>query len=272
MNKKLFQDILIISDMDGTLLNSSSKISQENLSAINHFIDNGGSFTVATGRMNVAVNMYIEELPLNIPAILYNGAMIYDFGKEEIVWKQNLEDDVMPIINWVLSDYPEVGVQIYSNNKVHVCRNSIQTEKHIAREHLEPVFCKIDEAPFPWIKCMLIADNHILMEIKEHLREKEISFRSVFSESNFLELLNTNSSKGNALKELIRIYGFSRKNVISLGDNLNDIELIQAAGTGIAVDNAHPELKQVADYCCCSNNDHAIAEVIKWIEEGKLKL
>lgn len=272
MSRDNYNNILLITDMDGTLLNSSSKVSKENLSAIQAFVDRGGNFTVATGRMHTSVRPYISNLPLNTPAILYNGAMIYDFNSNKVLWQQCLKEDAKPVLKWIFQNYPDVGIQIYSNDTIFVCRSNIETEKHLSREKLKPIVCDIDDVPFPWIKTMLIADNKLLKNVKESLKDKEISFRTVFSEPQFLEMLHTNTSKGTALNELIKILGFSRNNVVSLGDNLNDIELIDTAGIGIAVDNAHLELKQIADYCCCNHNDHAIAEIIKWIDEEKLKL
>lgn len=272
MNKKPYEDILLVSDMDGTLLNSSSKISPENLSAINKFTANGGSFTVATGRMSNSVKLYIADLPINAPAILYNGSMIYDFESGKAVWRQDLEDDTKSIIQWVYDNYPDVGIQVYSNDSVYILRTNFLTEKHIAREKLRTTDCVIDDIPFPWIKCMIIGENSTLVKIKEYLKDREISFRSVFSEWNYLEIMHTTTSKGGALNELIRLSGFSKEKVISIGDNLNDVELIQAAGIGIAVENARPELKRKADYCCCSNDEHAIAQVIEWIDQGKLKV
>jgi len=272
MNSTLYKNIMLVCDMDMTLLNSSSKISNENLSAIHDFTDKGGYFTIATGRMHDAVRPYISDLPINIPAILYNGAMIYDFKNNNIVWQQCLEENVKPILKWIIKSFPDVGVQVYSNNKIYICRNNEQTEKHIIRENLEPIYCDINNVPFPWIKAMLVADNNILTKVKEGLKLKETSFRSVFSEPQFLEILYFKTSKGNALNELMKILGFSRNNVISMGDNLNDIELIDVAGIGIAVGNAHPELKKIANYCCCDNNSNAVAEVISWINDGKLKI
>ena len=71
--------ILLASDMDGTLLDSRKRLSQANQSALENFVAAGGWFTVATGRMETSVKRYLPVLPLNAPAILYNGAVIYDF-------------------------------------------------------------------------------------------------------------------------------------------------------------------------------------------------
>ncbi len=75
-----FKGIMLVTDMDGTLLDGKSRISEGNRRAIKRFIAGGGLFTVATGRMFKAVEPYLPALPMNVPAIVYNGAAIYDFS------------------------------------------------------------------------------------------------------------------------------------------------------------------------------------------------
>jgi len=74
-----FSNRLLICDMDGTLLDSNSRVSMENKEALDRFVAGGGFFTVATGRMEESVMKYLQDLPVNLPAIIYNGAAIYDF-------------------------------------------------------------------------------------------------------------------------------------------------------------------------------------------------
>ena len=80
--EKEFTGLMLVCDMDGTLLNSKLEVSDENVRAIEYFVDNGGVFTIATGRMELGVRKYLRILPVNAPVILYNGALIYDFEKE----------------------------------------------------------------------------------------------------------------------------------------------------------------------------------------------
>ena len=77
-----FSDYLLVSDMDATLLDDNHTISEENRQAIDYFIKNGGRFTVATGRMVEAVRAYMPNLHINAPAVLHNGAKIYDYEKD----------------------------------------------------------------------------------------------------------------------------------------------------------------------------------------------
>ena len=83
--KNKFEGYVIYSDLDGTLLNNKKEVSDENKKAINYFIENGGKFSIATGRAFEATEKYIEGVRIDIPAIVYNGGMIYDCNKRSAV-------------------------------------------------------------------------------------------------------------------------------------------------------------------------------------------
>ncbi len=266
-----FKDILLISDMDNTLINSRFEISNKNKNELNRFTENGGYFTVATGKMVKALEPYIKELPINTPVILYNGAMIYDSISQEVIWTKCLDNQIIDIIREVYDNFSDVGIQIYHSDQIYLVKASEEAEWHIGREKLNPIICDIEDVPFPWIKVILAGKNARLKQVKEYLKDKGSKFRTVFSEHQFLEILEESVSKGNALKQLQKLLGYPGRilRTVSVGDNLNDMELIQYADVGFAVDNAVPELKAVADICCCHHDEDAIAQVIGWIENKK---
>ena len=88
-----FDGYLLVSDMDGTLLNSKGKLSEENKRAIEYFVDNGGQFTLATGRMLPSVKRHIHKLKVTLPVIMYNGTKIYDFSNDEVIYEKFLEEE-----------------------------------------------------------------------------------------------------------------------------------------------------------------------------------
>lgn len=268
MTDMRFKGTLLVCDMDKTLLNFQSKVSNRNRAALLRFTENGGLFTIATGRMEKAVKPYVKDLPLNAPAVLCNGAMIHDFSNNKIIWQKCLENKVYDIIKDIYDVFDDVGIELYSDGNIYIIRENTETEKHISREKLSPILCNIDEIPFPWIKVLLACENSRLKEVEAYLKDKSGNFRTVFSEPQFLEVVEASVSKGYALTKLTDIVGLCTRTV-TVGDNLNDVELIKYADVGIAVENAHPALKKVADLCCCHHDEDAIAQVIEWIEAGK---
>lgn len=95
----IFDGIILISDMDGTIINSDKKISERDKKAINYFKENGGLFTIATGRMLPSANRYVLDLDLSLPIILYNGGKIYDYKEEKTLKEYYLEEHRKEIIN-----------------------------------------------------------------------------------------------------------------------------------------------------------------------------
>ena len=81
----LFEGILLISDIDGTLINKNFEIPQRNIDAINYFVENGGHFSLATGRSLEATRPYSKKVNMSCPAIVFNGGALCDFHNNEIV-------------------------------------------------------------------------------------------------------------------------------------------------------------------------------------------
>lgn len=270
MRRQPFEGRLLVCDMDGTLLNSRSRLSLENKLALDRFVAGGGLFTVATGRMEKSVMQYLNELPVNVPAIIYNGAGIYDFKADKLLWQDNLEPDVIKPVKQVIERFPGIGVQFYHGGRTYFVRENVHTRNHMIRENFKPIICEADEVPQPWFKVILTWDPPKLPEVEDFLKDFDVPFSLVYSEPQFLEVLNSSTSKGNALKVLKRILGLEKSCVIAMGDNLNDVELIREAKVGIAVENAHEALKQAADMCCTDHDSNAVSQVISWLEEGKI--
>jgi Cof subfamily protein (haloacid dehalogenase superfamily) len=254
---------LLVSDMDGTLLDSDSLVSNENHNALVDYVAVGGQFTVATGRMRSAVARYLPRIPMNHPAILYNGSMIYDFAKEKILWKLSLPDEAKEIVRQIMGEFPEAALEIYHGDELYFVGENAETDEHKLREEFSPHCVSLDEVPLPWIKAIIAWEPKKLAQVEKWLKGKKLNFRFTYSEPCFIELLNNDATKGTALVELAKITGFDIRNVIAVGDNLNDMEMIASAGTGIAVANAHPELKRIADICGPENNDNAVARIVR---------
>jgi len=103
------------------LLNSKLEVSEENIKAVSYFVDNGGIFTIATGRMELGTRKYLEVLPVNAPVILYNGALIYDFNKEERIWTCGFRQDIRNLLKELLDRFPYLGIEIFPGGTMFIC-------------------------------------------------------------------------------------------------------------------------------------------------------
>ncbi len=255
--------LLLVTDMDGTMLTTDKHISEENITAIHEFQKAGGRFSIATGRSIPSLEHYIHLLKIDTPVILYNGGAIYDYDKGEIVWHSVLSEQAKAYLLDVCEKFPEIGVEVMLEDQMYVVRENWIVKKHLDTEHLSYITCSIDEVPNGWFKVLFALEPSKMDEFEAYMLAKEykdVCF--VRSFTHYFEMLPFGSSKGGALLHLAELTGVPMKKTVAIGDYYNDLEMIQNAGIGVAVSNAPQELKKVADLVVCDNDHHAIADLI----------
>jgi len=262
---------LIVSDMDATLLSDDHTVCERNREAISRFKANGGKFTVATGRVLPAVIMYMDAIAINAPAVLHNGAKIYDFEQNKALFSKPIEEERKPILRRVYEDMPFLGLEVYTESeKTYVYKHCKETARFKARGY-DVCYTLPDEVwKEPWIKWLLVGDKEVLDKIEPVYRRKYDRGYCVRSGDKFLDIVASGVSKGKSVLRVAELLGISRERTIAVGDNMNDIDMLKKAGIGIAVENAMDAVKEAADHIVCSNNDGAIADIVALIDK-KLK-
>lgn len=268
MSVKRFEGYMLVTDMDGTLLDSSKTISAENKQAIDRFVAEGGIFTLATGRIAGSVKRFADVLPIGAPAILYNGTMIYDFKAEEVVWQRTLDRSVIEVVEQLIKRFPELGVEVYCGSEPYFIRENRITDHHRKMENfMRPVTENMHQLTDPWLKVLLGWEPERLDEVETYTAQfADEPFTWVRSDDKYLEILPAETTKGHALEELMQMTGIDRSRCIAMGDHLNDLEMLRRAGIGVAVANAHASLMEVCNRTCKHHNEHAVADVIEWLE------
>lgn len=279
---------LIATDMDGTFLNSNNKITKENSEAIEFARNNGVEFLIATGRAYYEALEVIEEANLKTEILTLNGAVNYDIkGNITKIFPLDVKDSL-----FIINELKSIGLtcKIYAKNCLYTDNMSeyIQAfidlveeqgvkpdKKHIVKEALarqakghivevENIEDYIDIADNPTIKIIVLnQDKEKLAKAKEIL-EKNPNIEVTSSGANNLEIINKNASKGNALRAICQQKNISLDNVMTLGDNLNDISMIEISKYSVAMKNANPQLKEKAKYLAdFDNNNSGVGKMIK---------
>ena len=262
-----FSDYLLVSDMDATLLDDNHTISEENRQAIDYFIKNGGRFTVATGRMVEAVRAYMPNLHINAPAVLHNGAKIYDYEKDCAVFERFIEENRKQAIKRVYDDFAQIGLEVYSDEIVYVYRECEETKRFLTRNY-EVVYSLPDEIwQRPWIKVLLIGERELLDKYEPIYRAEYDNGYAVRSGDKYLDVVANGVSKGKGMLDMAKKIGIEQNKIIAVGDNMNDISMLEAAGISYAVENAEESVKKIADNLAPSNNGSAIAYIINRLEK-----
>ncbi len=263
-----YSGYLLLSDMDGTLLDSDGSVSADNRKAISEFVDGGGLFTIATGRTHYAAWPHVHDIGINCPAILLNGGSIYDFSKEKQLYAKKLQrSDVDAFIPLLQAAFPSVAVLVFEEENVAIL-SGIEILWEVPepeRAHFYPA-CLADMVENPQkivILCEKKDAGNLSEFMKDHADIKNTEM--VQSAEACYELLPKNVSKGQALKWLGRHLGIEKEKILAIGDYGNDTEMIRFAGIGGAPSNAHPEVLAEADYIVCHHTESAIADFIRQV-------
>jgi len=261
-----YNNYLIISDLDGTLINSRHEISEKNLAAIEAFTVNGGRFAVATGRSIQNIRPFIRNLRLNGPCILYNGAAVYDFKGESILKAELLKKEILvDYINYCLETYYNMVVEIFTPEGMFIISPEKNTDVYVVKEKQPFTRSELKEVlKLDWLKLMLYDKHHTLAEARQAFIKfgLEADFDNVFSHEFYFEVLKKGISKGTALQSLRSMEPFRNKTILAVGDYDNDIEMVSLADVGIAVENAREGVKAVANRITVSNDRDAMHEII----------
>lgn len=263
-----YDGIVLFSDLDGTLLDDERRLIPENLEGIRYFVENGGRFGVATGRMGRTAYIKFSELPINTPSIFFNGALVYDHGSEKELYKALLPEDFGSVFGFILDNYPECGIEINTTNDAFIIKDNSIIREQLLREGINGVEKELSRVEKGWIK-VLFADSHgKLEEIKEYLLSLGRSDVNImFSEKRLLDIMARGVSKGNALLHVQKAYEGQWRMVFAVGDNDNDADMLKIADVGIAVENATPMAKEAADYIISHHNTPCIPQILRIIDK-----
>ena len=266
----MFKGYTIVTDMDGTLLNSKGILTEENIKAIKEFTTNGGNFTVATGRMLASVEKFCDRLELNMPAILYNGSKIYDFSKNELIYEGYLEDERRDIIKKLAVDFPFLGIEVYIDEMVYIYRSCKYTNR-LSISGLDHIF-EIDDTLFDkkWTKVLLIGETDEMDIVEDHYKNIYKAGEATRSGNKFLEILPLSTSKGSGVEYLCKEFNLDRDKLITVGDAMNDVALLAVTKNGYCVANGAQRLKKIAKTLEVSNDEHIIRYLVDMIKEKEI--
>lgn len=264
-----FRQVIIMTDVDGTLLTDDKQILPKDLEAIQRFIAGGGWFTVATGRGCGMARSIVKKLGIDIPAVVFNGAAIYDFEEERFVWQCEIGAHARDYIRRLHEQFPDLGIEVLHEQTIFTPFINQTELDHLALEGIEPHLCTIDELPEKgWLKVLLAHEPEKMDEVQKYIEASDMQDAQwVRSAPVYFECLPKGVDKSTGfrmLKEKLGVRGFYS---VAAGDYMNDLAMIQKADLGVAVASAQEAVKAAADLVVCDNNSGAMAEIIDYIEK-----
>lgn len=258
---------LIAIDMDGTLLNSEKKISPANFNAIQQAKKNGVKVVLASGRPLVGFKRYLQELDLisdDNYAVAFNGALVQTSEGSEIISKTTLTlEDYKYIYN--LSKKLKVNIHALTESSVISPKDTRFTRHEAEMNHIPNDIIPVDDVPVGTtiVKVMFVDEPEIIDDIIEKIPEEIRSKYTVVRSAPFyLEFLHKSVNKGVGVAALAEKLNIKQEEVICIGDEGNDIHMIKYAGLGVAMGNASPQVKKVANFITKTNEQDGVAFII----------
>ena len=248
-----FNKVLLASDFDNTLVYTQGALergedippmSARNREAVEYFIQNGGYFSISTGRALPAFARYAKDLPCNAPCVIANGAAIYDFNKDCYVETAFLDADIYDHVDTLLARFPGLCFEIYHDDRrIHV---------------LHP----------PIIKLLFEEEKPLLEQVRDFIVSQEWGkrYELIFSSDHLLELTRRGATKGGMILKLAKLLGVARKDIYCIGDHNNDIPMLEVSEIGFAPENAIPEVKEWGAHIVCHCKDGALADVVEILD------
>lgn len=283
---------LMAIDLDGTLLNSYGEVSIPTREALKKVKEQGVEVVLSSGRPISSTESLAIELGVDNYLISGNGAAVFDIKKQEILYDRFLskeqvlkiakiceensffynvytEDEVIASsLNYNILFYHKENVKKVEEKRTHI--NVVQNIAEYIEQSGKEKFLKItvcDESQFIFnsiMKRLKEIEGIDVLEV-EYMSRKKIKAGTddVDIQYYYTEITNQNVNKWSAIEFLLDYLNIKREEVIAIGDNMNDKEMIEEAGLGVVMGNSNPKMKELADEIVADNNSDGVLEAIE---------
>jgi hypothetical protein len=275
-----FQGVLLVSDYDNTLVYTYEalrtgtpvpSLSEENRTALEYFISEGGRFTIATGRALAAFGPCMEQVPMNAPAVICNGAAMYDAAKGAYLESVNLDGSIRERGQQVLDRFPSVAVEVYHLDcTIHSVHPNEVTRQNEELMHM-PIteLPSLPEVPLPVGKLLFEGEYETLKDVRAYLEAQgwDKTCELSLSTGNFLEVTAKNVDKGAMVRRLAERLGISLDRVYCAGDEANDISMLTLAAEGFAPANCAPAVRECGAAIVSDAREDALVDIVQILDK-----
>lgn len=266
---------IIALDLDGTLLDSEKRLSEENRRALEQAADKGIEIVPTTGRIYAIIPEVVRQLPFINYAITVNGAELYDVRNDRVLAKNELPwEKAVEIMKYL--DGFDVVYDCYQNGGGYMTKAHLdKVVDYLTSDYFKEIYAK-SRTPVPELKAYLRERGEgvqkvqfctkdqalrafLLQDLQERFDGVAVSAALAFNG----EINDEKGHKGGALTKLCKHLGCTMENVMTIGDGANDITMLQMAGVSVAMENAAPEVKAAAKYVTASCDESGVAQAIQ---------
>jgi len=256
---------LVAVDLDGTLLNDSKKVSDQTVAAFHCLPERNVKVIIASARPPRSVRHIYSSLHLDTWQINYNGALIWDEPQKRPVFHCPMPGPfVRRLVDFARDLFDEVLVSCEICDQWFTDRadqsHTTETGRLFKPDRITDLetCCAQDVT-----KLMLLGEPRIISRLEHEIATRYHDVSVIRTDPDLIQIMNRSASKSIALEKVADHYQIPLDQILAIGDAPNDVGMLQLAGVSVAMDNAHPIVKDVADWIAPSNNDHGVHAALK---------
>lgn len=261
---------MIATDIDGTILNWDGHFSPQLIACMEELKKSGIKVVLVTGRMHSSTAPIVRALGLNTPVVSYQGGLIKDIDGTTLYQKDLPVDTAKEIIAW--AKQRNIHLNLYLDDKLYVEQDCDTVRKYIKGKFVNFNVCPFESLELKNVNKLLAIDYSDAKRVTawvEELGEKFPELYIVKSTPYFCEIGCKEAKKSSGVEFLAKMWGFKKEEVLAIGDQNNDIELLKAGGIAVAMGNGTEELKKYADFVTDTiDNDGFVKAVKKFVLTG----
>lgn len=236
-----FSDHILVSDYDQTMTDRTGKIPPSNLEAIGYFMENGGIFTLASGRSLPTARHRFSSVPVNAPWILYNGGACYDPVTAQFLFCHPLPEDCMPLLRSLMDRYPHLRQEFHTLEAHYIFGADSERTDYLKSQHAKYLYapwedvpdskityCLYSTAPGAWTLPADSEESRFFAQLEAEINQLgQGRILALNSLPAMVEIQAAGVSKGKAARDLAKQYG--RKILVCAGDAVNDLSMLEEA-------------------------------------------
>ncbi len=258
---------VVVSDLDGTLLNNEHKLSTRTREVINNLSERGIKFIFATGRHHLDVEGICAQLGINMYLITSNGARVHNPQGETIIRHDIFPEYVTPLVELGRKYSSTVFTSVYQEDNWFVEQEHEKLLEYHQDSGFSYIHCNLDSFEKTGVqKIFFNSENHddLVPLAEEALALYGDRLSMTYSLPTCFEIMAPGVCKGVALAKVLKLKGFEFKDAIAFGDGLNDLEMLQEVGKGVVMGNADSKLlEKLPDHEMIGiSNDNAVVEYL----------
>lgn len=261
---------MVATDIDGTILKWSFQFSPEVKKCIKELDESGIKLVLVTGRMHSSTTPVARELGLHTPIVSYQGGLIKDESGKTLYQKDLRPDYAKKIIKWARKN--NVHLNLYLDDKLYVEHDNEIVKEYTDGRFIDYSVCSFDDLNIENVNKLLAIDLKDADKVTGWVEELSREFPDLYivkSTPFFCEIGSKDAKKSSGVKFLADMWGIKQEEILTIGDQNNDIELLKAGGIKVAMGNATEELKSYADYITDTvENDGFVKAIEKFVKLG----